>query len=448
MYSILKRFDLETRLTCLIIFTIGCQQFPIIRIGGSFKLYELFAICLLFLNLFSVSKDRLRFSKISFFVFGVFIISPAISYIHSLIFLPYPEGFYRTYSKTASSFKFNYSIFPALQLLYMFFNYRVFESITKSVKLYFSFERIVRACIWIGTIIAFYSFFAMFFVDIIAKLPEYLQNKTPYHFRSSGLSQEPSFYVLYQTWIVLFIFYSKKLFSKSLWTILMIINGISLLLTISTTLVALILILVGSFFVLKNSFKIKIGLFILLCFLATLIYLVIMSTSSGPLIEALFINKLTNFFSAPEHTLDSGSFRSYTARIGVAIFKQYPVFGVGVGNSVYYMHLYGDKMGIVIFGETLFAGSFPQNTFSMVLSEQGILGGTFLFLLLFQLIKEFWKYRNYDTYCRMFFIGFLFNVASMITIAPIYSMFLWVFPALGIGYIRNVIKVTDYNKNI
>ena len=80
--------------------------------------------------------------------------------------------------------------------------------------------------------------------------------------------------------------------------------------------------------------------------------------------ETLFLNKATNFFYAPDHTLDSGSFRSYTGRIGWEIFYNQPLLGVGVGNSVYYMHLYEFKMGIVNFGDTLSLGIFPQNLYA------------------------------------------------------------------------------------
>ena len=431
-----KKLDLETKLVCLIIFSIGFQQFPVIRIGGSFKIYELLAICLLGVNLFTPTKSRYS-SYINLYTFCFFIVSPLLSYISSYIFLDYPSGFYRTYEDT-DSFKFNYWIFPGLQLVYMFFNYTAFNSIVKSKKIYDYFTDIIKICIWIGTGIAAYSLFAMFIVDFIAKLPEFLQNKHEYGFRSTGLSQEPSFYVLYQTWVVLMIFYSKNLFSKKLWILLLSLNVVSLLFTFSTTLVALALIILFCFFILKNSFKTKIWLLAVISVTLVGLYLIAISNSNWDYVEFYFINKLTNFFSAPQHTLDSGSFRSYTSRIGTEIFKLHPLTGVGVGNSIYYMYLFEDKMGILIFGERLLPGSFPQNAFSSVLSEQGIIGGIFFVLLLLKSLYLFWSYRNHDNYCRMFFTGFLFNLVTMGTIAPVYSLFLWVFIALGLGYIRNI----------
>jgi O-antigen ligase len=331
-------------------------------------------------------------------------------------------------------------VFPVLQLIYMFFNYVVFYSIIEARKIYELFNRLVKLMVWIGTGIAIYSLFAMFVVDVVAKLPEFLQNKKEFLMRSTGLSQEPSFYVLYQTWLVLFVFYSKNLFNKWTWFLLLGLNIISLVFTFSTTLVALILIIGLSFFILKNPLKIKLLLLGGIAVSTLVVYVILLNSSNWDYIETFFINKLTNFFSSPDHTLDSGSFRSFTTRIGFAIFGQYPLFGVGVGNSIYYMYQFENKMGIIVFGERLFAGSFPQNAFSIVLSEQGIFGVLFFMLLLGKMFVEFWKFRNYDNYSRMFFIGFLFNVAALMTIAPIYSLFIWVFPALGIGYINHKIK--------
>lgn len=436
-----KNLNLETKIVCLIILTIGFQQFPVLRVGGSFKIYELFAISLLLISLFGLR--RIRFvSLLKFYAFGFFVLSPTISLICSYIFLDYPSGFYNKYL-AANSFKFNYWIFPALQLLYMFFNYVVFYTIAEAKKLFEVFDKVVVTLVWIASGIALYSLFAMFVVDIVSKLPDFLQNKQEFKFRSTGLSQEPSFYVLFQTWIVLIVFYSKRLFSRPAWLCFFILNLISLLFTFSTTLVALILIIGLSFFILKNPIKIKLGLLAAILLVCLVVYIILLNSSNWNYIETFFINKLTNFFSAPQHTLDSGSFRSYTTRIGLAIFKDFPFFGVGVGNSVYYMYLYEHKMGILVFGEKLFAGSFPQNSFSIVMSEQGIFGALFFLALLGRMFWEFWKYRNRDSFSRMFFMGYLFNIAALMTIAPIYSLFIWVFPAVGMGYLHYNFKNND-----
>lgn len=167
-------------------------------------------------------------------------------------------------------------------------------------------------------------------------------------------------------------------------------------------------------------------------------YFILLESGYYDLFETLFLNKAVNFFSAADHTLDSGGFRNYTGRIGWEIFCSQPLFGVGVGNSVYYMHLYEFKMGIVSFGEMLSLGIFPQNLYACVFAEQGLLGGIALLLFLLGVVKELWKYRNDKPFGRMFFIGGLFNVAVALSNSLVYALYMWVFLVLALGYNKYV----------
>jgi O-antigen ligase len=227
---------------------------------------------------------------------------------------------------------------------------------------------------------------------------------------------------------------------------MIILNSISLLLTLSTTLLAFIIILFISIFVLKNRFKIRL-LSVCITFSIFLCgYFYLLKNHLLSLFESYFVVKVSNFFSGNiTHTLDSGSFRNYTARIGLHMFYDYPITGVGVGNSVYYMHKYDAEMGITAYGERLFAGSFPQNLFTCVLSEQGLIGGISLVIILLMLIKLIWKNRNRNTLCRIFFIGGLFNIGVMLSIAPIYSLFLWVFLSFIPGYYKYIDELKNRN---
>jgi len=426
--------SLKNYLVLLIVVLIGFQQFPVVRIGGSFKLYELAALGLLITDFVHIKHFRF-YSSTSLFAFGLFVISPIISFIYSNLFLGYPTGFYLNYPD-ADSFKFNYYIFPFLQLIYMLFNFSAFNGIIGSKYIYGNFDKVVKCVIIIGTIISLYSLVAMSTVDVIRLLPQFIQNKSDFHFRSSGLSQEPSFYVLFQTWICLFVVYSKNLFKKLAWWLILIINISSLVATFSTTLVALILIITCSVFFLRNSLKRRFTIVFSVSIFISCIFIVIDLFNLNDLFNWLFVNKIQNFFTSPNHTLDSGGFRSYTTGIGIKIFTDHIVTGVGVGNSIYYMYLYENKMGIISFGETLLPGSFPQNLFSIVLSEQGIIGGLLLLGVLFSCLRKLWLYRNATKYNSMFLIGALFNITAMLTIAPVYSLFLWVFLALGLGYVK------------
>ncbi|WP_345955887.1 O-antigen ligase family protein [Mucilaginibacter sp. PAMB04168] len=429
------RLSIKEKLSYFILLFIGFQQFPVIRIGGSLKIYEVLALILLVINLATYRPKKI--SLISLMASMFFVVSPIVSYVFSLLILDYPYEFYNKYP-AADGFKFNYYIFPLLQLVYMFFNYAAFNSISTSLRLAENIDRLLRGVIIVGTIIATYSIIATFTVDVITYLPNIIQNKSVYTFRSSGLSQEPSFYVLYQSWICLFVFFTKRLFNKAFWITLLVINVLSLILTFSSTLVGLTLVIVVSIFLLNNSFKVKLmtTFLIMICFFLGAYLIAYYDVYDA--FEYTFITKVQSFFAAPEHTLDSGSYRSYTGAIGMRIFKEHFFTGVGVGNSVYYMHIYEFRMGIITFGEMLQPGAFPQNVFSSVLSEQGIFGGIFLFMLLFLILKSFWKYRNSSGYSKMFFIGASFNIITMFTIAPVYSFFLWAFLALGLCYLKTL----------
>lgn len=440
MVKLLAKLDLKDKLAYLILLFIGFQQFPVIRVGGSLKLYEVFALALMAVMLLTARPTQIRIFTLLAFLF--FVVSPVFSYLYSVFFLGYPKGFYLQYPG-AAGFKFNFYLFPVLQLLYMFFNFAAIEGIYSSRKLYAYFEQIVKNMVIVGTIISVYSITASLTVDVIHMLPNFIQNKALYHFRSSGLSQEPSFYVLYQSWICLFSFYAKALFSRQRWLIVTAINCLSLVLTFSTSLVGLIGVIFLSLFILKTSFKVKLRAAVASLLAVGTVVSIIFYFDLYPLFEYMFVNKLQNFVNAPSHTGDSGSFRAYTSAIGLRIFNDYPLAGVGVGNSIYYMFSYEFRMGVISFGETLVPGVFPQNAFSSVLSEQGLIGGIFFSLFVLKMLHVFWVNRNRYAYSQLFLIGGLFNVVAMLAIAPVYSLFIWAFMAFGMGYIRHCRSVDD-----
>lgn len=188
---------------------IGFQQFPIIRLGGSFRLYEIIAVFLLML--FIKSKSA-KFKRIDILLLMLFGLSPIISLISSWIQNGYPYSFYHEYPYIVGDFRFNflYSPFPNFPLFLNFVVIRYFVSVHE----YWDYKRYIKAFVIVGTIIASYSLFS-FFTDtnIIRVLPSSFQHVSEYHFRTSGFSQEPGCYVLYQSWVVLFSIYIRDCFS-------------------------------------------------------------------------------------------------------------------------------------------------------------------------------------------------------------------------------------------
>ena len=97
-----------------IIVLIGFQQFPVLRIGGSFKIYELLSILLLLK--FVTIKPK---TFLMIVVWTLFVFSPVLSLLNAYLFQSIPYDFFIRYPEALHSFKFNNPFFSLLQLLYM-----------------------------------------------------------------------------------------------------------------------------------------------------------------------------------------------------------------------------------------------------------------------------------------------------------------------------------------
>lgn len=412
-----------------ILIFIGFQQFPVINVGGSLKIYELLGLFLLCLYGIGWGKNILIH-----LLFFFFVLSPIMSLLSFYLMDAEVSSFYRAYPVVKDKFRFNIFIFPFLQLLYMLTNYTVCYYLYFDRKLYRNFETVKKWMVIVGFWISVYSLISMFTVDVVTKLPEFIQNKHGYEFRSSGFSQEPSSYVLYQGWIVLITFYSKNSFSRIKWIVILVVNVLSLLLTFSSSLIAFVgVIMLMVFIFSKPTYK-----FFYISLLVASLYVGYHTLSrymDVGMLNYAFVEKVEDFVFGKDDAGGSGGFRHYEASLGWIMFKHNPVLGVGVGNSVYYMHEAARESPIVPMGEQLHPGSFPPNLFSSVFSEQGVLGGALLLLIMGYICIQIWKYRN-EKYGKLFLAGTLFNMSSFFAIAPVYSMYLWVFVMMALGYIR------------
>ena len=423
-----KNLGQKTSLTVLILLLIGFQQFPVLYVGGSLKVYEVFGLFLLISYGIKFRKDFLVTLMYLFFV-----ISPLASLLSFYLFDDV-GSYYRIYPQTLKSFRYNIYIFPVLQLLFMITNYTVLYNLYYSREIYKRFDDIIRGIVIIGTGIAVYSIIAMVTGDPISHLPQVIQNKHVYEFRSSGLSQEPSSYILYQGWIVLLCWFSRGAFSKKKWIAMLSINVISLLLTFSSTLV-LFAGVVGLTIFLFSRFRMKV---VYLAVFVGMLYASYMFFSKFVDVEVLnyaLVQKVEDFIIGKEDAGGSGGFRHYESSLGWIIFKENPYLGVGVGNSNYFMHLADKKSDIIPMDEQLNETSFPPNTFASVFAEQGILGGGIFLLMLFVILRRAWKSIGFR-YGKIFFTAIVFNIGCLVVIAPQYSMYLWVYMFMAMGYYR------------
>lgn len=428
MLRIIENPSYKTKILLVILFFIGFQQFPVLYVGGSLKIYEVAGILLMILY-----GIKMRKSKIISLMLFFFVVSPLVS-LFAFYLLDDVESYYMNYPSARNTFRFNIYVFPILQLLFMLVNYVVLYNLYYNEEIYKRFEMVLKGIVLMGTIIACYSITAMFLGDPISHLPSFLQNKHVYDFRSSGLSQEPSNYILYQGWILIFCWLLKDSISKNKWIMIFLINSMSFLFTFSSSIVMLVGVVAIIIF-LFSKFRLKIVFAVIFSFLLSIGYNVLTRYVDPELVNYAMIQKVEDFILGKDDAGGSGGFRHYESSLGWIVFQDNPILGVGVGNSNYFMHEADKKSSVIPLDEQLNETSFPPNTFSCVFAEQGAFGGILFLLLLAVALENVWKYRK-EKYGKLFLCGTLFNIETFIVIAPVYSMYLWAFLFMVQGYIR------------
>jgi len=424
-----------------IILLLGCQQFPVLNItGSSFKLYDLFSGILLWKKGLIISKDKLMRM-----IYLLFVVLPLLSLIISYIAIGYPEGFFRKYSSdsTIGSLKFNYYFFPLFQYIMMILCYTAIINVYYCEYIYNNIHKLITGIVKIGSFIAIISLFNLFVTNIFHYVPSFISSIRTYSSRSQGFSIEPSSYVLYQSWIVLLCFYAKRLLKKRLWLILFSINILSLLLTLSSSLSIVVVTLIVTPFIVKATKKIRLTILISVIILLVGIFGLLVYTGYFDLAYKIMVAKLQNFFIPGTQTMDSGGFRSYTGRIGFKIGEDHLFTGVGMGMSIYHMYEYEFKMGILSWGEKLVPGIQPMNCFSLVFSEMGIFALIVMVLIFAKILIILRKHSSENALCKIFFAGAIINVGTFFSLYPVYSLYLWAWMILGVGYCRYL----DMRKN-
>lgn len=418
----------------LLFILIGCQSLPVISIGGStFKIYELLGLILLMQG---IKYRKMIFLQCCFFYF---IIAPCLSLLWGWLVLGYPTGFFDHFAgyPTLHSLKLNYYIFPFFCLIFMFANYCAIYSIVTNDWIYRNVYKVLRLFVYVGTVISLFSLLTLIGFDIRSILPAALYTSRGYiDARSSGFCLEPSSYIIYQTWVVIFTLAIRNQFKGKLyWYATLALNLVSLFLTMSSSLIVFaIILLLSPFLILKSSAKLKISIitFIVTIFIAGVSLLEYWGIYDD--FMYIFQSKIEGFLTSPNYTTDSGSFRNYTSRIGIEIWKSSPLLGTGVSMSVYYMYIYEFAMGIDHFGEILAPTTYPQNLISQTLAETGLLGFISLVILLAYTIIVLWKKRKSDPLVSYLLMGTLCNTVYFSTNYTLYSFYLWVFIAFSVGY--------------
>jgi hypothetical protein len=425
-----------TSLFCFIFF----QQVFVLNIGGSFKIYEMLGILLIFIW-FLEKKHTMTPQIISLFFF--FCISPVLSNVLFILFSDI-AGYYERFPDAKSSWRYNknFTIFYTTILCIM--NFCIANLVISSRYIYNNRDKIIKLFIITGTAIAIYSLYSFFCVGLFGfpdLFPAFIdaRNRPPEKglLRVSGFCDEPGSYVIIQTICVYYLMFYKKLFKKNINKLFLIINLITIFLTISSAL----LVMFGGFifyvFCLskKNdkTYKNRIYIIIFLLFIVCL-GLYINNLTNG-LMKYFFLDKIQNFFKSPTNTLDSGAMRAYTSRLGIKVFEDNILFGSGAGCSNYFLYKYEYTFGITSWGERLSKSIYPQNNHSKILAEQGLFGYVSFLCFFISTFFIFFKYKKDDfikVHILILVSIFIFNSV----IYPSTNLYLWLNIYLGLNSIH------------
>jgi hypothetical protein len=431
--------------TLLIFILIFYQQVLVLNIGGSFKSYELIASVFLILWL---SRPKI-YSNYCVVLFLFFVVSPIPG---NLIFLINEEKFfyYNRFPEANDITRFNMSIAPMLVYFYYLICFAAVNIIVGSRKVYEQHAVIVKWFVISGTIVSIYSLYGLVFVnllgfpDLVPSLIDYRNSRPEFQSRVTGFSAEPGTYVFCLSWILVYLFFYEGLFSKRMLLILISINILVLFLTLSS----LILVFILSIFVYTLFFeRLKFRLYMVaaLSIGGCILYLVFSELIGSDLVEYYFFGKITEFFSSPNNTLSSGSFRAYTSLLGLELFKEFPIFGVGGGNSYFLMWKNEYNIGIGAFGQVIDYSTAPQNSHSKILAELGLFGYSlflyFFFILMRSIVKGVKASKvkgvkdSQSFIYKVAFIGVLMTFLMLFSVYPEYSLFVWINIALILNHI-------------
>ncbi len=424
-------------LMVLLFFFIFYQQILVVNIGGSFKIYELIALVLMVFYLFD---KKIIYEKHSFILFLFFVISPLASFIVYYLGLD-ASSYYQRFPEANTQLRFNIYFIPILILIYYIFNWVTINYIIGSKWVFENRYKLVKIFILSGTLVSIYSLYGIFFVynlgfpDLVPSFIDYRNSNPTFQIRPAGFSAEPSSYIIMMSWIMLFLLFLPNLYSRTKRNVLILINGLVLVLTLSSAIVAFL----GAIFVYYmffQSYKKFLKFFFVLITTIFLFYLFIGNYVDMGFVQYTFYEKIIELFTPPETILSSGQFRSYTSWLGIEIFKEYPLYGVGGGNSYYFLFNFEKNIPIETYGYELTHSIAPMNIYTKVLAELGILGFLLLLSFLFYSLYTFAKFHKQNPFFKIGFIGLLMTCGFFFSVYPNYSLFLWINIALCLNVLH------------
>lgn len=406
------------------------QQVLVINIGASLKLYEVMALLLMIFTL--IAGKIVIYGKYSFLLFWFFVIAPIVGNI-VLLYDTSHLGYYKRFPEAVDSLRFNHIFAPVAVYIYYLLNWFVINSIAGNKLIYLHRARVIKVFVMAGVVVSLYSLYAMIFVsrygfpDLVPDFIDY-RNSRPidYPLRTMGLSNEPGQFVPLLVWCVLYAWFLKDILSSfHRWAVIAICSS-ALIFTFSSVLIIPIITLIVFVLLFDNIIK-KLNILSVIIIISMPVYLALEYFDLIGLVEYAYISKIDEFLNPAlyEHTPWSGVQRAYSSALGVELFKEFPLFGVGGGNS--YFHIWKYEFSLPFYVDMLTHSVPPQNSHIKILAELGLFGYllflTFFLVILYRAIKRY-KITN-DVELKIYIIGTISTFGFFITIFPEYSLFMW-----------------------
>ncbi len=416
----------------LITYSIFFQQVFVVNIGGSFKIYELLALVLVPLYMFN--NKFIIYSKYSLLLFLFFIISPILGSITSYFNYNDYFNFYNIYPKMNNSLRYNMYIIPFIIYLYYIFTWTFFNYIMFLKLNILELNKIIRIYLFSSLLISFYALYGFIFVyhlgfpDIVPTFLDYRNNAPSWQWRPSGFSSEAGDLCYMLSWSVIILIFKKDIFPPLKSKIYLIVIGSVFLLTASSMIVLFFISLfIWSLFYASSLSK---KLLYILGIIIIVISMILLSIYFDiyNLLEYYAYVKFQHVANPQDHIGSSAGIRGYQWQVGMKLWLDNLLFGVGGGNS--YFHMWRvDMLGVAELDS-------PKNIYIKVLSELGLFGFSILalfFTIVFRFLYKI-KYMK-NAYANILYVGLLNTILSYNALTSTYTIWLWLNIAIILSYL-------------
>ena len=418
-----------------ILFLSFFQQVLVVNVGGSIRLVDLLCIFAGIGVLFTAERFSGRYLV---FAFLLFVITPLLGTLMSFIKYDDFDIFYSVFGAEARSLRYNKILAPVTIYLYylIIFSYVLFLSSFNYTER--QYRSLCRIFILTGFVTCLYCLYGIIFVrqfgfpDLIPSFIDARNNTPVTEARPSGFSSEAGDFSFMLVWVVLLQRFNGGLFKPKLnFTINTVVYS-TLIMTLSTSLLGLfIAVLIYTTFwksKLLNIVAINI-LFLAFVYLA----------KSQPIIYYVFYQKLVivaDTMLNGSQPIGSAGIRGYHWHLGLDLFRDNWLFGVGGGNSYFHLWRFDEFRLAHLDG--------PKNLYIKVASELGITG---LLLLLFLYITFFVDIRRVahldPNLANLGFLGLIYFAISITALSTIYSLWMWVVPLFIFFRIKHKLNISD-----